>query len=133
MTTTHVAALLDRFARAWQELDGDQVLSCFANSPTTTVIGTDEGEYFEGWEAYAQSWSSGRPSHVDKFSWGDSRHIDVVGDVAWSHGVIDFDITSTAARVSGSMWITCVSRRVAGRWLISHLHASFTAPVHFVV
>ncbi|WP_311879065.1 YybH family protein [Microbacterium forte] len=132
MTRTQVADLLDRFARGWKDLDGDQVTSCFVDSPATTVIGTDEGEFFVGWQAYSESWRTGRPSHVTEFGWEDSRSIEIAGDVAWAHGVIDFDITSIEARAVGRMWITCVAREVSSRWLIAHLHASFAGPVQSV-
>ncbi|MCB8044114.1 hypothetical protein JM654_07380 [Microbacterium oxydans] len=61
MTRTQVTELLDRFARGWKDLDGDQVTSCFVDSPATTVIGTDEGEHFEGVAGLRAVVASGTP------------------------------------------------------------------------
>lgn len=129
-----VVAALHRFANAWKALDPVAVIDCFEDSATTTVIGTDPGEYHRGRDSYAAIWPD-RPSHlvVHAFDWVEAPHVEVDGDIAWAHGLVNLDVTSDATRrTTATLWVTAVLRRrsVDAPWAIAHLHSSYSgAPI----
>ena len=48
---SEVVAVLDRFRVGWETRDAGAVLDCFARDPEVVVIGTDQGEWWRGYEA----------------------------------------------------------------------------------
>ena len=122
---------LSGFADAWKQLSGSAIADCFGEDPQVTVIGTDPGEYTIGMDAYRAGWAAGTyPVAATSFDWEDPPNIRVDGRVAWSHGIVAYDLTLESGEVSrGRMWISTVLRRTnetdQNPWKIQHLHASY--------
>jgi ketosteroid isomerase-like protein len=119
-----VLAVLDRFRVGWEALDADAVLGCFAKDPEIVVIGTDEGEYWHGYDSLVEPFRTMAGAFTDPvYRWASPPGIHVAGDVAWADGQLD---TSLAV----SMRTSWVLRRGA-RWEIVQAHFSVApaAPV----
>ena len=126
-----VLAVLDRFRRGWETLDADAVLGCFADDPQITVIGTDEDEYWRGFDALAEPFRSMVGAFTDPvYDWVEPPHIQVAGDVAWADGRLDTSLTANGERLAVRMRTSWVLRRGA-KWEIVQAHFSVApaAPV----
>jgi len=126
-----VEQVLKDFAAAWRQLDGVAIAECFGEDPRVTVIGTDSGEYTIGMNAYRSGWAAGTyPLSATRFDWEDPPVVRGEGGVAWSHGIIAYDLTLKSQEViRGRMWISTVLQRTEeasqNPWKIKHLHASY--------
>jgi uncharacterized protein (TIGR02246 family) len=126
-----VLAVLDQFRRGWEALDADAVLACFARDPQVVVIGTDEGEYWRGFDALVAPFRTMAGAFTDPvYRWVESPHIQVAGDLAWADGRLDTSLTADGERLAVSMRTSWVLRRGA-RWEIVQAHFSVApaAPV----
>ncbi|MDP9468948.1 MAG: nuclear transport factor 2 family protein [Chloroflexota bacterium] len=126
-----VLAVLDRFRLGWEALDPEAVLGCFANDPEIVVIGTDEGEYWRGFDALVEPFRTMTGAFTDPvYRWVEPPRIHVHGDVAWADGRLDTSVTSHDQRLSVLMRTSWVLRRTAS-WEIVQAHFSVApaAPV----
>lgn len=126
-----VLAVLDRFRLGWEALDADAVLACFANDPQIVVIGTDEDEYWRGFDALVEPFRTMVGTFTNPvYRWVAAPHIHVEGDVAWADGRLDTSLTADGERLSVGMRTSWVLRRTA-RWEIVQAHFSVApaAPV----
>jgi ketosteroid isomerase-like protein len=127
-----VLGVLERFRRGWEERDAEAVLACFARDPQIAVIGTDEGEYWSGFDALVQPFRSMTEAFTDlEYRWVGEPRIVVHGDVAWADGVLDTKLTAAdGQRLSVSMRTTWVLRRAVD-WEVVQAHFSVApaAPV----
>ena len=126
-----VLAVLDQFRRGWEDLDAAAVLDCFANDPEIVVIGTDEEEYWRGFDALIEPFRT----MVDAFSdpvyrWSGQPQIHVDGDIAWADGRLETSLTANGERLAVGMRTSWVLRR-RGQWKIVQAHFSVApaAPV----
>jgi ketosteroid isomerase-like protein len=124
-----VLEVLNRFRLGWEALDADAVLDCFANDPQITVIGTDEGEYWRGFDALVEPFRTMGGAFTDPvYRWAEPPHIQVSGELAWADARLDTSITSNGQRLSVLMRSTWVLRRKAG-WEIVQAHFSVAPAV----
>jgi ketosteroid isomerase-like protein len=126
-----VLAVLDRFRAGWEALDADAVLGCFAKDSEIVVIGTDEDEYWRGFDALVEPFRSMAGAFTDPvYRWASPPGIHVAGDVAWADGRLDTSLAAAGERLAASMRTSWVLRRGA-RWEIVQAHFSVApaAPV----
>lgn len=113
-----VLAVLDQFRHGWETLDAEAVLACFARDPQIVVIGTDEGEYWRGFDALVEPFRTMVGAFSDPvYRWGGPPHIHVDGNIAWADGRLDTSLTAARERLAVSMRTSWVLRRDA-RWEI---------------
>jgi ketosteroid isomerase-like protein len=125
--TEAVLAVLDRFRVGWEALDADTVLDCFAKDPDIVVIGTDEDEYWRGFDALIEPFRMMVGAFSDPvYRWDGSAQIHVEGDIAWADGRLDTSLTTDGERLAVSMRTSWVLRRGA-RWEIVQAHFSVAA------
>ena len=126
-----VMAVLDRFRTGWEALDADAVLACFARDAGIVVIGTDENEYWRGFDALVAPFRSMVGAFRDPvYRWEAPPQIHVDGDVAWADGRLDTSLISDGQRLAVSMRTSWVLRR-GEDWEIVQAHFSVApaAPV----
>jgi ketosteroid isomerase-like protein len=126
-----VLAVLERFRIGWEDLDADVVLSCFADDPQIVVIGTDEDEYWRGFDALAEPFRTMVGAFTDPvYRWAEPPHIHVHGDMAWADARLDTSLTTGDKRLAILMRTSWVFRR-RDRWEIVQAHFSVApaAPV----
>lgn len=126
-----VQAVLDRFRLGWESLDAEAVLACFADDPQIVVIGTDEDEYWRGFDALVEPFRSMTGAFTDPvYRWVEPPRIHVHGDVAWADARLDTSLTSGGQRLAVLMRTSWVLRRNEG-WEIVQAHFSVApaAPV----
>lgn len=126
-----VLAVLNQFRRGWEDLDAAAVLDCFARDSQTVVIGTDEGEYWRGFDALIAPFRSMTGAFTDPvYRWHGPPHIHVDGDIAWADGRLDTSLTADGEQLDVTMRTSWVLRRGA-RWQIVQAHFSVApaAPV----
>lgn len=124
-------AVLDRFRLGWEALDADAVLACFANDPHIAVIGTDEDEYWRGFDALVEPFRTMVGAFSDPaYRWVEPPHIQMHGDLAWADARLDTSLTADGQRLAVRMRTSWVLRR-ARRWEIVQAHFSVApaAPV----
>lgn len=123
-----VLAVLDRFRAGWEALDADAVLDCFARDPQIVVIGTDEGEYWRGFEALVEPFRTMVGAFSDPvYRWDGLPRVQVGGDIAWADGRLDTSLTVDGERLRVAMRSSWVLRRGAG-WEIVQAHFSVAPP-----
>ncbi len=127
-----VLAVLERFRTGWERLDTEAVLGCFAEDPEIVVIGTDDNEYWHGFDALVEPFHTMVGTFTDlDYRWADAPHIVVHGDVAWADAVLDTRLTAAnGERLVVIMRTSWVLRR-ATDWEVVQAHFSVapTAPV----
>ena len=127
-----VLAVLERFRLGWEARDARAVLGCFANDPQITVIGTDQNEYWRGFDALVEPFGVMVDAFTDlDYRWADPPHIVVKGDMAWADGVLHTRLTATdGERLAVTMRTTWVLRFTAD-WEVVQAHFSVapSAPV----
>lgn len=123
-----ILAVLDRFRAGWEALDADAVLGCFAKDPQIVVIGTDEDEYWRGFDALVEPFRSMVGAFTDPvYRWDGPPEIHVDGDLAWADGRLDTSLTADGQRLAVRMRTSWVLRR-RDRWEVVQAHFS-VAPV----
>ena len=119
-----VRAVLERFRFGWEALDADAVLDCFANDPQIVVIGTDENEYWRGFDALVGPFRTMVGAFADPvYAWDGLPQIRVAGDIAWADGRLETTLTADGQRLAVTMRTSWVLRRGA-RWEIVQAHFS---------
>lgn len=126
-----VLAVLDQFRHGWETRDADVVLGCFAKDPQIVVIGTDEDEYWRGFDALVEPFHTMVGAFIDPvYRWDGPPEIHVDGDLAWAAGRLDTSLTADGQRLAVQMRTSWVLRR-RGRWEVVQAHFSVApaAPV----
>jgi uncharacterized protein (TIGR02246 family) len=126
-----VLAVLERFRTGWEHLDAEAVLGCFAADPQIVVIGTDEDEYWRGFEALVEPFRTMVGVFTDLvYQWVEPPRIQVHGDIAWADARLDTSLTAKGERLAVLMRTSWVLRR-RDRWEIvqAHLSVAPAAPV----
>jgi uncharacterized protein (TIGR02246 family) len=128
-----VAAVLERFRRGWEEHDIDAVLSCFAESDETVVIGTDADEYWRGYRSLVEPFRAMASAFEEaRYRWSTGPVIGVDGDHAWADGTLDTAVVAGTQRVEARLRTTWLLRRRAEGWRVMQAHFS-VAPAAAVV
>jgi uncharacterized protein (TIGR02246 family) len=124
-----VRDVLERIRAGWEQMDVEAVLSCFADDPRTVVIGTDEEEYWTGFDAFAGPFRQMTDAFTDaSYRWGvDEPTVEVQGDIAWSTGRLMATFVSGETPVELNMRTTHVLRNGSDGWRIVQGHYSVAA------
>jgi hypothetical protein len=123
-----VLEVLEGIRRGWETMDGEKVLACFEPEATTVVIGTDEPEYWIGYDAIVEPFRSMAGAFEDgDYRWTDGPTVDILDAVAWSTGKLLGTFTSDGDRVELDMRTTHVLRRGPHGWRIVQAHYSVAA------
>jgi len=125
-----VLAVLERFRLGWEARDASAVLGCFARDPQVAVIGTDENEYWRGFDALVEPFHTMVDAFTDlDYRWAEQLHIVVEGDAAWADGVLHTRLTAAdGQRLAVTMRTTWVLRRAAD-WEVVQAHFSVAPPL----
>lgn len=119
-----VLAVLDRFQLGWEALDAEEVLACFAEDPQIVVIGTDESEYWRGFDALVEPFRTMAGAFTDPvYRWVEPPRIHIHGDVAWADAPLDTSLTADGQRLAVHMRTSWVLRRGV-HWEIVQAHFS---------
>ena len=124
-----VRDVLEGIRGGWEEMDVEAVLSCFEEGPRTVVIGTDESEYWIGFQAFAEPFRQMTDAFTSaEYHWGaDEPIVELHGDVAWSTGRLMAKFVSGGSTVTLAMRTTHVLRRGPDGWRIVQGHYSVAA------
>ena len=126
--TEDVLQVLERIRDGWERMDGRDVLACFEDDAHTVVIGTDEPEYWVGYDAFEPPFlEMAGTFSLAHYRWTDGPTVDLDGDVAWSTGKLFATFSSGDDRVELDMRTTHVLRRGADGWKIVQGHYSVAA------
>lgn len=123
-----ILEVLEGIRRGWETMDGEAVLGCFEPEATTVVIGTDEPEYWIGYDAIVEPFRSMAGTFDDgAYRWTDGPSVEIDGSVAWSTGKLVGAFSSDGDRVELDMRTTHVLRRGPEGWRIVQAHYSLAA------
>jgi ketosteroid isomerase-like protein len=124
-----VRDLLERIRAGWEGMDAEAVLACFERSAGTVVIGTDEPEYWVGFEAFAEPFRRMTEAFTDaEYHWGPGEPIiEVAGPVAWATGRLTARFVSATSHAELAMRTTHVLRRGDDGWRVVQGHYSVAA------
>ncbi len=123
-----ILEVLEGIRRGWETMDGEAVLACFEPEEATVVIGTDEPEYWIGYDAFVEPFRSMAGAFEDgSYRWTDGPTVDIADPVAWSTGKLLGMFTSDGERVELDMRTTHVLRRGSDGWRIVQAHYSVAA------
>lgn len=124
-----VRGVLEGLRAGWEMMDGEAVLSCFAQSEGTVVIGTDRDEYWIGFDAFAGPFRQMAHAFTNaEYHWAVGEPlVELHGDVAWSTGRLIGAFETDGRLVQLHMRTTHVLRREAEGWRIVQGHYSVPA------
>lgn len=124
-----VRDILEGIRVGWEAMDVEAVLSCFEEKAGTVVIGTDESEYWIGFEAFAEPFRQMTDAFTNaEYHWGSGEPIvELEGNVAWSTGRLMATFLSGETPVELNMRTTHVLRKGADGWRIVQGHYSLAA------
>ena len=121
-----IRALVDSFTAGWEKLDAGQVLATIARRDDMVMFGTDEAEYWVGYDALVEPFEAmagamGRP----RYEWGtDEPRVWAHGDTGCASGVLTLSFEDKGAPRQILMRSTFVAIRLDGAWSIAHAHFS---------
>jgi len=129
MTSEEVTSVVRNIYRAFEMLDAQKLDENFSHTDTLTAFGTDEDEFFYGWEKYKLVHEV-QFKAVKRFQF---TSIDLKvfehGDTAWFSDRPHWKIeTSKGERVDTSVRITGVLVKDHGKWRIVQWHVSQGLP-----
>jgi hypothetical protein len=108
----------------WEHLDGEAVLGCFAADPQIVVIGTDENEYWRGFDALVEPFRTMVGAFSDPvYRWVEPPHVQLHGNIAWADARLDTSLTAHDERLAVLMRTSWVLRH-RDRWEIVQAHFS---------
>ena len=119
-------AVVDLWLQMWLDEDISLLDRAFARDSDMVIFGTDQAEYWVGYEAARESleFQLGVFEDIE----GDVRNQDVKihesGEVAWFSEMIDWEITSGEERTIITAWFSGVLEKRDDGWKIVQFHAS---------
>jgi ketosteroid isomerase-like protein len=121
-----IEALEKAFAAAFRAHDVDAIMKAYEPGPHLLVFDVAPPRQHVGWEDYKQDWQgvfAAFPGPI-KFDITDLE-ITTVGTVAYSHSIQAGELTaSDGAKVSLTVRVSDVYRKIHGQWLIVQEHVS---------
>lgn len=122
-----VEAALDRFTQAFETKNIDMFAEIFSHDPEMVNFGTDEDEYWIGWEP----WRASFQKQFDVYEKSDMTLRDVrikvhkAGQVAWFSALMDVQITSQGQGFDYTgMRVTGVLEKKEEGWVFTQRHVS---------
>ncbi len=119
-------AVVDMWEQMWLNEDIALFDEAFAHDPDMVIFGTDEAEYWVGYEAARESLGYQLEVFEDTESTTRNQVVKVheSGEVAWFSQMMDFEVTSGQERVEVTAWFSGVLEKRNGGWKIVQFHAS---------
>ena len=118
---------LDQFGRMWEDENMDTFDRLIARDADMVIIGTDEGEYVVGYEAFRRT----RQQQFDAFEnvefYVKNQHIKLskMGNVAWFTEMFDLFTLAEGSPVSlENLRLSGVMEKRGDQWKIVQLHTS---------
>ena len=125
MTRQEIEAIVKGIYSAFESLDANKLDENFSHTDSLTAFGTDEDEFFYGWEQY-KSVHQVQFKAVKNFEFTsmDMRSFEH-GDTAWFSDRVHWKIETRAGeKVDTKVRITGVLAREQGKWRIVQWHVS---------
>lgn len=121
-----IQALVDRFTAAWEKLDANEVLSTVAQRDDMIMFGTDEVEYWVGFNSLVKPFEAmvkvmGQPH----YAWGlDEPHVWTHGNTGCASGILTLTFEDNGEHRRILMRSTFVAIKLDQGWSIAHAHFS---------
>lgn len=122
-----VQAVLDRFVQAFETKDINLFTEIFSHDPEMVNFGTDEDEYWIGWEP----WKASFQKQFDAYEKSDMNLRDVrikvhgTGQAAWFSALMDVQIISQGQTFAYTgMRVTGVLEKKGESWILAQRHVS---------
>ena len=122
--------LLERLRQAWETMDADAALACFADDTEIVVIGTDAPEYWSGHAALVEPFRAMTDAFSEaSYQWSElGPSVEMLNDAAWAAGVLRASFKTADGWVDLPMRTSIVARLDRdGSWRIRHAHFSLAA------
>ena len=125
MTKQEIESIVKSIYNAFEALDAHRLDENFSHTDTLTAFGTDEDEFFYGWEKYKSVHEvQFRALKSFRFTSTDLRAFEH-GDSAWFSDMVHWQIeTKAGEKVDSKMRITGVLVKDQGKWRIVQWHVS---------
>jgi ketosteroid isomerase-like protein len=119
-------AVVDMWQSMWEEGEIGLFDDAFSHDPDMIIFGTDEAEYFVGYEAARVSFETQFEAFEDTDGQLRNQVVTVheSGEVAWFSEMLDMEITAGDERVELTVWFSGVMEKRDGGWKIVQFHAS---------
>ena len=117
--------LIERMFRNFDAFDASAVVDAFARQPGSLAIGSDQDEWWEGFEALSAMW---RVQLQEVQSTGRKAHFEIEKVVAWKEGTVGwiacrvYSVIEGAAPIPGRL--TVVVHEEGAYWRVIQWHAS---------
>jgi len=129
MSTEDVRRVVESIYSAFEALDAERLDKNFSKTEKLTAFGTDEDEFFYGWEQYkAVHQTQFKAVKSFKFTSTDMRAFEH-GDTAWFSDRVHWQIeTKAGEKVDTKVRITGVLTKQDGKWAVIQWHVSQGVP-----
>jgi ketosteroid isomerase-like protein len=129
MTRQEIEVVVKSIYGAFEALDAHKLDANFSHTETLTAFGTDEDEFFYGWEKYKSVHEvQFRAVKSFRFTSTDMRVFEH-GDTAWFSDRVHWQIeTKTGEKVDAKLRITGVLAKEQEKWRIQQWHVSQGLP-----
>jgi ketosteroid isomerase-like protein len=125
MTKQEIEAVVKAIYSAFEALDAHKLDENFSHTDTLTAFGTDDDEFFYGWQKYKSVHEvQFKAVKTFRFSSTDLRVFENI-DTAWFSDRVHWQIeTKAGEKVDTKVRITGVLMRELGKWRIVQWHVS---------
>lgn len=124
-----LVSLMDRILRSFDMFDGNAVVDAFARQPGSLLIGSDQDEWWEGFEALSAML---RVQIQQLQSTGTKAHFEIEKIVAWKEGTVGWMACRVLSVIEGAApipWrMTLVVHEEGAYWRVVQWHASIPVP-----
>jgi len=119
-----ITAVLNKYFDAYKQKDRDKALSCFANEPSTVLIGTEPDEKIVGYdelkEQIAKDFEKYEFTKID-LPW---KTVSLKGSIALLTAEVDFAMKVGEKEQKGVARLTAAMEKKKDEWLIVQSHFS---------
>ena len=119
-------AVVDMWLQVWETKDMALFDRIFSHDPDMIIFGTDEAEYWVGYEMARKSVEHQLGVFGDTEGTVRNQVVKVhaSGEVAWFTEMMDMGVTSGGERMNLTIWFSGVLEKRAGTWTFVQFHAS---------
>lgn len=120
-----ITELLNKYFDAYKKKDRDKALSCFANEPSTVLIGSETGEKCVGYEELKEQITKDFKKYeftkID-LPW---KTVTIKGPIALLSAEVDLAVKVGEEEQKGVARLTTAMEKKKDEWLIVQSHISF--------
>ena len=119
-------AAVDMWEQIWEDEDMALFDQAFSHDPDMIIFGTDEAEYWVGYEMARESIEFQLGVYEDTEGTVRNQIVKVhdSGEVAWFTEMMDLGVTSGGERMDLTIWFSGVLEKRDGTWTIVQFHSS---------